>query len=126
MQLFFILILAFAIICFSLLAAFGKGIGAGASLSQIFPRKSESSDTPTENSKAPVSSISNVLRTIAGLLFGLLLLYPSLVLSSKPKIVITDKWQVPLFLFLITLEVVLFLVIWSADKKQQNHSQSKA
>ena len=126
MQLTFILLLAVAIICFSILAAFGKGVGAGASLSQIFPQKPETSNTSTENSKAPISSTSNVLRTIAGGLFALLLLYPSLVFSGQPKIIISDKWQVPLFLLLVALEVFLFFVIWAIDRKQRNRCQLKA
>jgi hypothetical protein len=70
-----IIILAVVIIVMSIITAFGKAVGAGANVSDLFP---EDADGKKIHEPAQVNRKSKILRTIAGVLFGVLLLCPIL------------------------------------------------
>jgi len=70
-----IIILAVVIIVMSIITAFGKAVGAGANVSDLFP---EGTDGKKDHEPDQVFRKSKNLRTIGGLLFGVLLLCPIL------------------------------------------------
>jgi hypothetical protein len=70
-----IIILAVVIIVMSIITAFGKAVGAGANVSDLFP---DGTDGKKDHESDQAIRKSKNLRTIGGLLFGVLFLCPIL------------------------------------------------
>lgn len=111
-----IIILAVVIIVMSIITAFGKGVGAGANVSDLF------ADDKKANEPDKVNRESQILRTIAGILFGVLLLCPILYrnrINGEPFINIDHQVRDYVVGFLVTSEVLVFVIIWVMDRKTQ-------
>ena len=114
-----IIILAVVIIVMSIITAFGKAVGAGANVSDLFP---EDADGKNAHEPAKVSQKSKILRMIAGLLFGVLLLCPILYrnrINGEPFINIDHQARDYIVGFLVAAEVLVFVIIWVVDRKTQ-------
>ncbi len=122
MELKFILILAFIIIVGSILRAFGKFVEAGGNVSKSMSELKKSDTTQSRDDSAHKKCTSQSYRTIAGILFGILLLYPVVVFSDKPIIEINPEWRLRIFGLLIFLEIVVLIIIWIKDRMAQKKS----
>ena len=130
MKLVYILILAFIIVIFSIMRAFGVVVGEGGgnlpriiSHAQKMLRKPEQNTDQIEEEKDIQNKpASQIFRTIAGIVFSILILYPVVFLGDKPAIEISSEWRIILFISLIVVEIVLFLVIRKKDRDYQQRS----
>ena len=115
-----IIILAVVIIVMSIITVFGKAVGAGANVSDLFP---EDADGKKANEPAKVSRESHqILRTIAGILFGVLLLCPILYrnrINGEPFINIDHQVRDYLVGFLVATELLVFIMIYVVERKSQ-------
>jgi len=114
-----IIILAVVIIVMSIITAFGKAVGAGANVSDLFP---EGTDGKKDHEPDQVFRKSKNLRTIGGLLFGVLLLCPILYghrINGVSFINIDHQVRDYVVGFLVTLELLVFVMIWAVDRKKQ-------
>jgi hypothetical protein len=114
-----IIILAVVIIVMSIITAFGKAVGSGANVSDLFPE-----DRKVKEPKAIVQTNRNskVLRTIAGFLFGVLVLCPILYghrINGELFININHQFRDNLVGFLIVIEVLVLVTIFVIDRKPQ-------
>ena len=114
-----IIILAVVIIVMSIITAFGKAVGAGANVSDLFP---EETDGKKDREPDQVIRKSKNLRTIGGLLFGVLLLSPILYghrINGEPFINVNHQVRDYVVGFLVVIEVLVFVMIWVIDRKMK-------
>ncbi|WP_136513919.1 hypothetical protein [Geomonas edaphica] len=110
----YIIILALVIIIMSILNACGKAVGSGANVKDFFLVESEKKKEVQNMHKCQLS------KTIAGLLFGMLLLCPILYrnrINGEPFINIDHQVRDYVVGFLGFAELLLFVLIWNADRK---------
>ena len=131
MKLVYILTIAFIIVIACIMRAFGAVVGAGGNLPKIISQTQKMLRKPDRNinevdedndmQKKPASQI---YRTIAGILFSILILYPFIMfghesateISPKYAIEISLEWRLIIFVLLIITEAVLFLIIRKKDR----------
>jgi hypothetical protein len=109
-----IIVLAVAIVTMSIIAALGKAVGSGANTTDLFPEGSKANEPKT------ITRDSKILRTIAGLLFGVLLLCPIMYINrinGEPFINMNHQIRDYFVGFMIIFEMALFLIIWLVDRK---------
>jgi hypothetical protein len=114
-----IIILAVVIVVMSIITAFGKAVGAGANVSDLFP---EGTDGKNNHESDQVNRKSKILRTIGGLLFGVLLLCPILYrhrINGEPFINIDHQVRDYLVGFLVATELLVLLMIYVVGRKNQ-------
>lgn len=114
-----IIILAVVIIVVSIMTAFGKAVGAGANVSDLFPEEAEGEKA---HELTQANRKNKILRTIGGILFGVLLLSPILYrhrINGEPFINIDHQVRDYVIGFLVALEVLVFVMIWDVDRKKQ-------
>ncbi|WP_223920673.1 hypothetical protein [Geobacter sp. AOG2] len=114
-----IIILAVVIIVMSIIAAFGKAVGAGANVSDLFP---EGVDKNKTQEPAQAGRKNKTFRIIGGILFGILMLCPIMYkhrASGVPFINMNHLLRDYLVGFLIVSDLVVFVIIWFVDRKQQ-------
>ena len=123
MKLVSILIIAFGIIIYSIIRAFSAIVGAGGNIPKIISEvqkmdgKTEQNANPNEVDNDMITKpASQTYRTIAGILFSILIVYPFIIFNDKPAIDISPKWRLIIFALLIISEVVLFLIIRVKDR----------
>lgn len=128
MKFVFIIILAFSIFIYSIMRAFSAIVGAGGNLPKIISEvrkmggKTEQNANQIEDDNDMITKpASQTYRTIAGILFSILFVYPFIIFNDKPVIEISPKWRLILFVLLIISEIVLFLII---RKKDQDYQQN--
>jgi len=126
MKFVFIIILAIGIFIYSVMRAFSAIVGAGGNIPKIISGvqkiygKTEQNSNQAEDDNDMINKpASQTYRTIAGILFSTLILYPVIFLGDNPAIEISPKWRFILFILLIILEIVLFLIIWKKDRDYQ-------
>jgi hypothetical protein len=128
MKLVFILIIAFGIIIYSIIRAFSAIVGAGGNLPKIISEvqkmngKTEQNANQIEDYNDMINKpASQTYRTIAGILFSVLLFYPFVIFGEKPAIEMETKWRLLIFVLLIIAEVVLFQIIRRKDHDYQQN-----
>ena len=106
--------------------AFSAIAGAGGNVPKIISKvqkmggKTEQNANQIEDDNDMITKpASQTYRTIAGILFSILIVYPFIIFNDKPAIEIGPKWRLILFVFLIISEIVLFLIIRKKDHDYQ-------
>lgn len=126
MKLVFILTLAFLIFIYSIMRAFSAIVGAGGNLPKIISQAQKMIGKPEQNINQDEEDndmqnkpASQLYRAIAGIVFSIVFLYPVVFLGDKPAIEISSESRIFLFIFLLILEIALFLVIQKKDRDYQ-------
>jgi hypothetical protein len=123
-----VLALTFVIIILSIISAFGKTVASGGNLYKaltelLSPKRTDAQkekDHECENIVEPQKASHQIIRVIGGLLFGVLMLYPLLYktrINGEPFIDINHQLRFYLLCFLIASELMVFLLIWTQDRK---------
>lgn len=116
MDVLFIISLALGIIIYSILRAFGSVVGAGINPLQSISNKG------TFREVISTSPQSQLARTIAGVLFGILLMCPLLYMhriNGEPFVNINHVLRNYIVGFFVTADLLAFLIIWNTDRKPQ-------
>jgi len=114
-----IIILAVVIIVMSIITAFGKAVGSGANVSDLFP---DGTDGKKDHEPDQAIRKSKNFRTIGGLLFGVLLLSPILYghrINGEPFFNVNYLERDYVVGFLVFTEVLVFVMIWIVGRKMK-------
>ncbi|MDA8428801.1 MAG: hypothetical protein M0T70_06050 [Geobacteraceae bacterium] len=118
-----IIILVVVIIAMSIITAFGKAVGAGANVSDLFP---EGTEGKKGHEPDQVNRKSKNLRTLGGLLFGVLLLCPILYrhrINGEPFINIDHQVRDYLVGFLVVTELLILIMSCVVNRKDKESSR---
>lgn len=113
-----------ALVVIALINAFGKVVASGGNLPKalagLFREKQIDKKSEPDVLLAQKKTSHQVIRAIAGVLFGILMLYPVLYktrINGKPFVNINPQVRFYLLCFLAGLELILLAVIWLQDRK---------
>ena len=114
------------IVIYGLIMAFSKIVETGGNPSKVMSDliKGNKEDTSlSQDIKSRSKSLSNLFRTICGLLLGLLMITPSIFGTprggGKPVLEIPPEWRVPSYVVLLLLTILAFILTWIVDRDSQ-------
>ena len=118
-----VLVLTAFIIIISMIVSFGKIVGAGGDLTNSIVDLIKTDKYESDNSIVTKKPLHQTTRTIAGLLFGaLMLLYPVLYgerTNGSQYYNIDPQVRFYLLGFLVATELILFIVMWIQDRNSK-------
>lgn len=112
-----ILVLILVIFVVSILGALSNFVKAGGNISKLLSKKQKPDTSILSKNTDNNNFTTQGYRTVAGILFGILLLYPLVIFGDKPIIDISSNYRLILFALIIFLELTLFITIWLKDRK---------